>query len=44
MKVNTPNFPYLENGRMSGRPTRTLIQFLHQLACEANEQKDSKKN
>lgn len=25
--------PYLENGRMTGRPTRTLIQFLHQLAC-----------
>ncbi|XP_063708982.1 cytosol aminopeptidase-like [Culicoides brevitarsis] len=25
--------PYLENGRMTGRPTRTLIQFLHQLSC-----------
>uniref|UniRef100_A0A336LS38 Cytosol aminopeptidase n=1 Tax=Culicoides sonorensis TaxID=179676 RepID=A0A336LS38_CULSO len=25
--------PYLENGRMTGRPTRTLIQFLHQMAC-----------
>lgn len=25
--------PYLETGRMTGRPTRTLIQFLHQLAC-----------
>lgn len=28
-----PNFPYLAQGRMTGRPTRTLIQFLYQLAC-----------
>ncbi|KAL1122419.1 hypothetical protein AAG570_002750, partial [Ranatra chinensis] len=26
-------FPYLRRGTMSGRPTRTLIQFLYQLAC-----------
>lgn len=26
-------YPYLKRGRMSGRPTRTLIQFLHQIAC-----------
>lgn len=25
-------FPYLQEGRMTGRPTRMLIQFLHQLA------------
>lgn len=25
--------PYLKRGRMSGRPTRTLIQLLYQLAC-----------
>ncbi|XP_002015961.2 cytosol aminopeptidase [Drosophila persimilis] len=26
--------PYLLKNRMSGRPTRTLIQFLYQLACD----------
>ncbi|XP_017868891.1 PREDICTED: cytosol aminopeptidase [Drosophila arizonae] len=26
--------PYLLRDRMSGRPTRTLIQFLHQMACK----------
>ncbi|KAF6199256.1 hypothetical protein GE061_007281 [Apolygus lucorum] len=25
--------PYLRDGHMSGRPTRTLIQFLNQMAC-----------
>ncbi|KAH8415506.1 hypothetical protein KR222_001215, partial [Zaprionus bogoriensis] len=25
--------PYLTAGRMTGRPTRTLVQFLYQLAC-----------
>ncbi|XP_018328375.1 cytosol aminopeptidase-like [Agrilus planipennis] len=27
--------PYLTKGRMTGRPTRTLIQLLYQLACPA---------
>ncbi|EDW33485.1 GL15464 [Drosophila persimilis] len=25
--------PYLTKGRMTGRPTRTLVQFIYQLAC-----------
>lgn len=25
--------PYLRKGIMTGRPTRTLIQFLYQIAC-----------
>lgn len=25
--------PYLLKDRMTGRPTRTLIQFLYQMAC-----------
>lgn len=33
LKTETPDFPYLEVGRMTGRPTRTLIQFLIQIAC-----------
>ncbi|KAJ9592898.1 hypothetical protein L9F63_015476, partial [Diploptera punctata] len=27
------DYPYLSVGRMTGRPTRTLIQFLYQIAC-----------
>lgn len=27
------NYPYLTKGRMTGRPTRTLIQLLYQLSC-----------
>lgn len=31
---NTTNiFPYLRKHHMSGRPTRTLIQFLYQMSC-----------
>ncbi|XP_058124259.1 cytosol aminopeptidase-like [Anopheles ziemanni] len=32
--------PYLENDRMTGRPTRTLIQFLQQLACSDLQKHD----
>lgn len=31
--------PYLLRGRMTGRPTRTLIQFLYQMACPDQQQK-----
>ncbi|XP_022904848.1 cytosol aminopeptidase-like [Onthophagus taurus] len=30
-------YPYLTSGRMTGRPTRTLIQLLYQLACPQPE-------
>lgn len=33
MNITSPSFPYLGQYRMTGRPTRTLIQFLYQLAC-----------
>ncbi|XP_063706195.1 cytosol aminopeptidase-like [Culicoides brevitarsis] len=33
LKKKTCNLRYLENGLMTGRPTRTIIQLLHQLAC-----------
>nr|CAD7409750.1 unnamed protein product [Timema poppensis] len=33
------DFPYLTKGKMTGRPTRTLIQFLYQLACKNAEKK-----
>ncbi|XP_064552350.1 cytosol aminopeptidase-like [Drosophila montana] len=29
--------PYLRSWRMTGRPTRTLVQFLYQLACPENK-------
>lgn len=29
--------PYLKSWRMTGRPTRTLVQFLYQLACPENK-------
>lgn len=32
-KSEEKNYPYLTKGRMTGRPTRTLIQLLVQLAC-----------
>lgn len=35
----TDNFPYLEQGRMSGRPVRTIIQLLNQLACPEEQKK-----
>lgn len=35
-------YPYLTRGRMTGRPTRTLIQFLHQLACPDEQFKNLK--
>ncbi|XP_024085538.1 cytosol aminopeptidase-like [Cimex lectularius] len=30
---NGVGYPYLKKGLMSGRPVRTLVQFLYQLAC-----------
>ncbi|KAK9711693.1 Cytosol aminopeptidase family, catalytic domain [Popillia japonica] len=37
MKAHDKVYPYLTHGRMTGRPTRTLIQLLYQLACPAPE-------
>lgn len=37
------SLPYLEHGRMTGRPTRTLIQFLHQMACPDENVKELKR-
>lgn len=36
------NYPYLTKGRMTGRPTRTLIQLLYQLSCPAEGKRDIK--
>ncbi|PSN45648.1 Cytosol aminopeptidase, partial [Blattella germanica] len=36
------DYPYLSVGRMTGRPTRTLIQFLYQIACPPKD-KDKRK-
>lgn len=33
MKCYDKAYPYYRKGRMTGRPTRTLIQLLYQLAC-----------
>lgn len=33
MQCEDKVYPYLTKGRMTGRPTRTLIQLLYQLAC-----------
>ncbi|XP_057666298.1 cytosol aminopeptidase-like [Diorhabda carinulata] len=33
------NYSYLTKGRMTGRPTRTLIQLLYQLACPSEGQR-----
>lgn len=38
MKITSPFYPYLEPNYMTGRPTRTLIQFLYQLACPDRQQ------
>nr|CAI5819511.1 unnamed protein product [Callosobruchus analis] len=35
MKSEHKVYPYLTKGRMTGRPTRTLIQLLYQLSCPA---------
>ncbi|XP_067005901.1 cytosol aminopeptidase [Anabrus simplex] len=37
LKADTEEFTYLTPRRMTGRPTRTLIQFLYQLACPPKE-------
>lgn len=33
MMTHDKSYPYYRKGRMTGRPTRALIQFLYQLAC-----------
>ncbi|XP_069680322.1 cytosol aminopeptidase-like isoform X1 [Periplaneta americana] len=33
MECHSADYPYLKMRRMTGRPTRTLIQFLYQIAC-----------
>ncbi|XP_075228753.1 cytosol aminopeptidase-like [Lycorma delicatula] len=40
-KTNGTTFPYLRKG-MTGRPTRTLIEFLAQFACLSPEKLDTK--
>ncbi|CAH0552899.1 unnamed protein product [Brassicogethes aeneus] len=35
-------YPYLTQGRMTGRPTRTLIQLLYQLSCPAEGAREIK--
>lgn len=42
MKKKGASVPYLENERMSGRPVRTLIQFLHQIACPEEAKRELK--
>lgn len=37
MNCSHKNYPYLTKGRMTGRPTRTLIQLLYQLSCPPGE-------
>ncbi|EEB18391.1 Cytosol aminopeptidase, putative [Pediculus humanus corporis] len=36
--------PYLPKGRMTGRPTRTIIQFLYQIACLGKGRKYGRNN
>lgn len=40
MKCEDKLYPYLTKDRMTGRPTRTLIQLLHQLSCINKQEKD----
>lgn len=42
MKKKDVSVPYLENERMTGRPVRTLIQFLHQIACPEEAKRELK--
>lgn len=35
--------PYLAEERMTGRPTRTLVQFLYQMACPDEQVKSLSK-
>lgn len=39
--ITSPNLPYLRIGRMTGRPTRTIVQLLAQLACDQKSKKQS---
>jgi len=39
-KCNHKVYPYLTKGRMTGRPTRTLIQLLYQLSCPSEGQRE----
>lgn len=36
-KYSDDSAPYLRSGLMTGRPTRTIIQFLYNLVCPQNE-------
>jgi len=40
MKASCYCLPYLRYGLMTGRPTRTLIQFLNQMACPLDKPTD----
>ncbi|XP_055844532.1 cytosol aminopeptidase-like [Episyrphus balteatus] len=42
MLTKEGNIPYLLRNRMTGRPTRTLIQFLYQMACPDQSHKSCK--
>lgn len=42
MKKKGVSMPYLEADRMTGRPVRTLIQLLHQLACPDEAKRELK--
>lgn len=33
MMKNANSLPYMKHGKMTGRPTRTMVQFLQQFAC-----------
>ncbi|KAF2893566.1 hypothetical protein ILUMI_12595 [Ignelater luminosus] len=42
MKQEDKSFTYLTKGRMTGRPTRTLIQLLYQLSCPSEGSRELK--
>lgn len=42
MKCEDKLYPYLTKGRMTGRPTRTMIQLLYQLSCPKEGKKKKK--
>lgn len=41
-KAENKVYPYYTKGRMTGRPTRTLIQLLYQLSCPAEGDREIK--
>ncbi|KAL1122886.1 hypothetical protein AAG570_003212 [Ranatra chinensis] len=42
MLASDPSHPYLREGYMTGRPTRTLVQFLYQMACPMDKSDDGR--